>query len=186
MNVVWAREEGTTPSGETPLDWLLLTNHPVETVDDVRLVVFGYTLRWRIEDFHRTWKGGGCRVEQTQLRAREHVLKWATILAAVALRIERLKHLSRVSPELPADAEFTSREIQALLVLKQPSEAPTKSLLGSTLTIGQATRLIAELGGYTGKSSGGPPGSTTIGRGLERIRIAAEVLDALFQRGKLR
>ena len=26
--------------------------------------VFGYAQRWRIEDFHRTWKSGTCRVEK--------------------------------------------------------------------------------------------------------------------------
>ena len=38
---------------------------------------------------------------------------------------------------------------------------------------------IAEIDGYTGKSSGGPPGSTSIGRRLERVRLAAEVMKLL-------
>jgi hypothetical protein len=46
-------------------------------------------------------------------------------------------------------------------------------------TIAQATLWIAQLGGYTGKSSGGPPGSITIKRGLDRLRPAALLLDAL-------
>ncbi len=29
------------------------------------------------------------------------------------------------------------------------------------------------MGGYTGKSSGGPPGAQTIGRGLQRLLMAA-------------
>jgi hypothetical protein len=186
LNAVWAREAGTTPRGEKPLDWLLLTNHPVETVDDVRLVVFGYTQRWRIEDFHRTWKGGCCRVEQTQLHSKEHVINWATILAAVAVRIERLKHLSRTTPDLPADVELAPLEIQALLVLKRSQRKRNERIPDTTPTIGQATLWIAELGGYTGKSSGGPPGSITIGRGLEQICLAAKVLEGLAEQGKLR
>jgi hypothetical protein len=186
VNAVWAREEGTAPREEQPLDWLLLTNHPIDSVGDVRLVVFGYTQRWRIEDFHKTWKSGGCRVEETQLRARDHVVKWATILAAVAMRIERLKHLSRTSPELTADVELTPREIQALIVLKRAQRKRTEQVADDTPTIGQAVRWIAEIGGYTGRSSGGPPGSITLGRGLERLRVATEVLESLAQRGKLR
>ncbi|MDI1429689.1 hypothetical protein [Polyangium sorediatum] len=31
-------------------------------------MVIGYTQRWRIEAFHRTWKQGGCNVEETQLQ----------------------------------------------------------------------------------------------------------------------
>jgi hypothetical protein len=37
-------------------------------------------------------------------------------------------------------------------------------------------RWIADLGGYTGRSSGGPPGITVIGRGWERVEVAVEVL----------
>gem|GEM_PF-759660 len=39
---------------------------------------------------------------------------------------------------------------------------------------GQAVTYLAEIGGCTGKSSGGPPGSTTIGSGLERVRLVAK------------
>ena len=47
-------------------------------------------------------------------------------------------------------------------------------VVARSLTIGQAVTHIAEIGGYIGKSSGGPPGSTTIGRGFERIQLVAE------------
>ena len=39
--------------------------------------------------------------------------------------------------------------------------------------------MIADEGGYTGKSSGGPPGPTVIARGLERIGIAADALESV-------
>jgi hypothetical protein len=42
------------------------------------------------------------------------------------------------------------------------------------MTIGAAVEWIARLGGYTGKSSGGPPGAITIGRGLERLKDYVE------------
>jgi hypothetical protein len=65
INVVWVHEVGTTPSGETPLDWMLFTNAPIDTVEAARRVVLGYSLRWRIEEFHKTWKTGKCNVELT-------------------------------------------------------------------------------------------------------------------------
>jgi hypothetical protein len=46
-------------------------------------------------------------------------------------------------------------------------------------TIAQAVRWIADLGGYTGNKSSGPPGSVVIARGLERLTIAVQVLQAL-------
>ncbi len=186
LNAVWVREVATTPRGEKPLDWLLLTSEPVATLEQARLVIFGYTQRWRIEDFHRSWKSGACNVENTQLRAKEHVIRWATLLSAVALRIERLKHISRSEPDLPASVELTRHEIEALVHLKRIDKKRNETIPDVMPTIAQATLWIAELGGYTGKSSGGPPGSITIRRGLDRLRPAAKLLKALQLPGKLR
>jgi hypothetical protein len=186
VNVVWVRETGRVPNGEKRIEWLLLTNHPVDTAEDVQRVVFGYAQRWRIEDVHRTWKSGACNVERMQLRAKPHALKWATILAAVALRIERLKHLSRTEPNLPASVELTADEIAALILLKRQHQKKTEDLPTEMPTVGVATQWIAELGGYTGKSSGGPPGSATLGRGLVHLEIAAGLLERLRVEGKLR
>lgn len=187
INVVWVREHGRGPmqrscSGKTvtrALDWMLLTNHPIDTLDDIKAVVRGYEQRWRIEDFHRAWKSGVCSVEDSQLRAREHVIKWATVLAAVAIRAERIKHTSRETPRAPATVEFSTREIEALILLKRRYRKKNEVIGEETPDLETATRWIAELGGYTGKSSGGPPGSTTIARGLAQLHIAAETIEAL-------
>lgn len=55
LNVVSATERGRVPKGEKRLQWLLLTNHPIQTLDEAIEVVHGYCQRWRIEEFHRTW-----------------------------------------------------------------------------------------------------------------------------------
>jgi hypothetical protein len=169
VNAVLVRERGTTPAGEKPLEWFLLTSHTIETVADLKLVVFGYTQRWRIEDLHKTWKSGACRIEETQLHASARIIKWATIMAAVASRIERIKRTARAQPDAPASAELTQHEIRALIVLKRIEKKRSETITNTEPSIALATRWLAELGGYTGKSSGGPPGSITIRRGLERI-----------------
>lgn len=179
INAVWAVEPRTCPAGEKPLDWLLLTSAEVRSFEQAREVVFGYTLRWRVESFHRTWKNGACKVEETQLRSQQAVTVWATLLAAVAARIERLKLLSRSDPEKPASVELDSYEIRALILLKREYKKKTEVVPDTMPTIGQATRWIADLGGYTGRSSGGPPGSVTIRRGLDYIKPAAELLRRL-------
>jgi len=48
LYAVHVREVGSTPPGESPIEWLLLTNHPVQTPEQARLVVQGYAQRWRI------------------------------------------------------------------------------------------------------------------------------------------
>jgi hypothetical protein len=178
VNAVWATESSQVPTGNRPLDWLLLTNLPVRTFDEACETVRGYTMRWRIEDFHKTWKSGACRVEDTQLHDRDAVVKWATILATVAARIERLKHLSRETPDAPATIELGKLELRALVLLKTDQKKRTE-VVTEHPTIEEATRWIADLGGYTGKSSGGPPGSITIGRGWRKVLDAARLLKLL-------
>lgn len=180
LNVVQAVEQGTVPRGEKPISWTLLTNRPIETTKDLKEIVFGYSMRWRIEELHRTWKTGACRVEETQLRSAKAVIKWATILIAVAVRIERIKQLSRNQPELPASDEFSPAEIKATVLLHFGKSGKAKLSSGRQPTMAEVTLWIAKLGGYTGQtSSGGPPGSITIARGLQSVRAAAKALEAI-------
>jgi hypothetical protein len=154
------------------IEWYLLTNLAVSSLDDAAAVVSAYRCRWRVEEFHRAWKSGVCDVESSQLRTAGAFQKWATLLAAVASRAERLKTRSRAEPDVPATTELTQEEIDAAILLSR-----SKHKLGTPMPLEQAVDLIAKLGGYTGRrNSGGPPGPTVIGRGLEVVTIAAAAI----------
>ena len=109
VHAVLIREVEVTSNRTDALNWLLYTNAPVVSNEHAARIVDSYRTRWRIEEFHRTWKRGECNVEDAQLRSADAVIKWATILAAVATRIERLKYLSRREPETPATAELSPK-----------------------------------------------------------------------------
>lgn len=177
---VHAREMTAHPKSEDPVDWLLLTSGRVETFDEARAVIASYTLRWRIEEFHRAWKSGHCDVEESQLRSVQALKKWAFILATVAVRIERLKRLARAELPIPATHELSKFEHQALLVLQRRHKKKNETV-PSNPTIQQAVLWIAQLGGYTGKSSGGPPGAVTIARGLQLVRAVAQGIQAAVE-----
>jgi hypothetical protein len=164
------------PKRRKGLRWTLITNASVETLDDAIKVVDGYTTRWRIEEFHRAWKRGVCRVEETQLRGRQAIIKWATILGAVAARATRLTYLARSKPDLPARDEFSPLEMAAAVLLSKRHPDVDR------FTLAEMVDLVAKLGGYTGKSSGGPPGATTLARGLRRVVDTAAALGALEKR----
>jgi len=184
VTAVQAREAGTCPDGEEPLDWLLLTTFPVHTLDDAIRVVRAYTQRWLIERLHYTWKTGTCGVESSQLESFDALCKWATLHLSVAAHRQHILHLSRTQPELPADEIFSRDEIDAALLLfkKHRKDAPA---LGSTPLLGTMVDIIARLGGYIGKSSGGPPGIKTFGRGMDRVADAAEVVAMLRANGHM-
>jgi hypothetical protein len=174
MYAVLTREISPVPHGEDPIEWLLLTTFEVKSLDDARLVLFGYAQRWRIEEFHKAWKTTHCNVEDTLLGDKDNIVRWATVLASVAMRILRLMYLSRVHPETDATVEFEPVEVKAIVLLRKP-----KSVKASQrFTMAQVVRWVADLGGYTGKSSGGPPGAIVISRGLDYIRSAVTLLRA--------
>lgn len=179
LTVVWAREIGRRPRGETAIEWLLYTTRIATTAQDVCDALRRYTYRWRIEEMHRTWKSGTCRVEDMQLRTPDAAIKWATMLGAVATRVERLKHLARTVPDTPASVELSDTEVQALLLLKREQKKRTETVPDGVPTIAQAVRWIADLGGYIGSKGGAPPGATVIARGLERVAWSAKTLEAM-------
>ena len=181
LTFVWAREERAGG-----VDWMLVTNTDVTSAEDACEVVRRYTKRWRIEDFHRTWKSGLCRVEDTQLRSASAIIKWATILAAVAGRAEALRHNARERPDAPATTVLSDDEIEALVLLKEDIKSRVETVSADGLTVQQAVRWIADLGGYTGTHNSGKPGPTTIGRGLDQLIPASIAIARLRASGKLR
>src|SRR5690606_6509071 len=110
------REVTRVPHGQEPICWILLTTHPLESLADCLLVIRSYTCRWRVEEFHKAWKSGLCDVESSQLRSYAAIQRWASILAAVAARAERLKRLSRETPDVDALTEFSQDEIDATIL----------------------------------------------------------------------
>jgi Transposase Tn5 dimerisation domain/Transposase DNA-binding len=159
---------------ERSLSWFLLTTEPIDTFDECVDIVRAYAMRWRIEELHRAWKSGVCNVEDTQLRSRDAIIKWATIHCAVAARAVRLARLARTNSDAPASEEFSQLEIDAAIVLRKKR---TKLQRGDTPSLGEMVRLVADIGGYVGKSSGGPPGPIVIARGLADIAVATRVLE---------
>lgn len=160
--------EQDPPAGEAPLDWMLWVNAAVTTGEEAELVVRSYALRWRVEEFHKMWKSGAMKVEETQARSGDNVERIARMSALVACRMLRLTYLARETPEADASKEFSRAEMAVLIHMdpRSPKQAPRPQKSG---TLAWAIAVIADLGGYTGKSSGGPPGPLVFARGFQRL-----------------
>jgi hypothetical protein len=170
MWLVVAREVETTPEGETPMQWNLLTTYPAETAADCALVVIGYAQRWRIEEFHRCWKSAVTDTESSQLQSMEGQFAFHAMKASVAMRIMRLTYLPRTAPDLPATDEFSEDEIDGVYATAQRRRPR------GVCTIAQVARTIADIGGYVGKSSGGPPGPLVVARGWAQVEPVVRAL----------
>ena len=174
LTAVWTREKRKKDG----LSWLLLTTTKVEALADAAECIRRYRRRWRIEEFHRTWKKGAYDVENTQLRSAQAFVKWAMIGAVVAARIERLKALSQSQPDAPASIEFSDAELKTLRMLKDLQKSSVERLPKGTPTLEVATIWLAEIGGYIRRKKG-RPGSTTLARGLEMLIPAVMVYEAM-------
>ena len=82
------------PPGVEAVEWMLLTNLPVETPEAALEKVQWYCLRFQIEVYHRTLKSG-CKIEERQLGSAERIESCLGIDLLVAWRIVHLTKLGR-------------------------------------------------------------------------------------------
>jgi len=160
--------EVNPPSEKDAVEWMLLTTLEVNDFEGALEKVDWYNKRWGIEEYHRTLKSG-CRIEDRQLGDRTVWQKCLAIDLVVAWRIEHIKKLARETPQVPCTVAFEEHEWQALLAYKRPDQP----LPSTPPCVREITRLTAELGGFLGRKSDGEPGSTTLGRGLQRLHDIA-------------
>jgi hypothetical protein len=105
----------------------------------------------------------GCKIEALKLGSVDKFDRTIVLYMVVAWRIARLMRLGRNYPELNAQLMFEPDEWQAVYVLnklKPPDKPPT---------LNEVVRLVARLGGFLARKSGGEPGVKTIWLGVQRI-----------------
>jgi hypothetical protein len=172
QSVIWTlidAREMNAPAGSEPLHWRLWTNLPALTLENILEVLRFYGFRWRIEDFHLTFKSG-CQIEKLELEDANRLIKAATLYSAVAVRILALRDLARVEPDAPCTTILTQDEWQALYVRF------AKKTLTSAVeppTIKQAVQWIGRLGGHLGRKRDGMPGVRTLWRGFRDLSLLA-------------
>jgi Transposase Tn5 dimerisation domain/Transposase DNA-binding/Transposase DDE domain len=162
VNVVLVREVNP-PAGEEPVEWTLLTTLPIDTIEQVRLVIQYYCVRWMIEVFFRTLKSG-CRVEERRFETLDAYLPCLAVYMIVAWRTLFVCRLGRACPDISCEAVFEPAEWQSVYVVvrKQPPPKEPPPLQ-------EMVRMIAELGGYVNRKRGAEPGPQTVWLGLQRV-----------------
>jgi hypothetical protein len=162
-NVVIASEIDPPP-GETPIEWILLTNVPIKTAEDAQAVLQWYLCRWQIEIYFRILKSG-CQVEKLQLETQARFDACLTLYMIIAWRILYLTLLARECPDLPCNIVFSEEEWQVAYKMTHQQKAPDKPP-----SLSELIRMIARFGGYLNRKHDKEPGPTTLWIGLQRLR----------------
>lgn len=153
VSVVLANEVNA-PSGVKPVQWRLLTNREVPTLEEAVMLIDWYRARWEVELLFHTLKNG-CRVEALQLDVYPKLERAIALYLVVAWRIGHLMRIGRTHPEGDAGLVFEPDEIRVAYALhgKRPPTTPQ---------VNQVLRLIAMLGGFIGRKGDGEPGVKSI------------------------
>jgi hypothetical protein len=151
------------PADDVPVEWILLTSLPIDTADQVRLIIQYYSTRWMIEVFFRVLKSG-CRVEDRRFEEMGRLRPCLAVYLIVAWRVLFLCRLGRSCPEISCEAVFEPAEWKSVYVVvrRQPPPKVAPKLQ-------EMIRLVAQLGGYVNRKRDDEPGPQTLWLGLQRM-----------------
>lgn len=174
VSVVEVREPNP-PDGAEPVHWILLTSHPVETFDQACRIADWYRRRWTIEQFFRTLKRQGLRVEDSQITQADRLCKMVAIAAKAAAIVMMLVHARDGKSLQPADAALSADQIRFIERLNRKIQGKTARQRNPypPASMAWAAWVIAKLGGWH-EYQAKPPGPITFYNGLRYFNAAFE------------
>lgn len=165
---IWVKEIDA-PDGSESLEWMLITNIEIKSLEEAIEKINWYKKRWHIENYHKVLKSG-CNIEKSKLNHADKLEKIITLMSIIATRIYELKLTGRSDPEMPCTEILNSEEWQILYcVTKKTSKLPAQPP-----SCKQAVLWIAKLGGFLGRKSDGEPGSIVVWRGWQKLTSIIE------------
>jgi hypothetical protein len=170
---VW---EPTTPAGEEPLEWVLLTNVPVETEADAQQRVGWYEKRPLVEEYHKGMKTG-CRIESLQFDRPSRLEPAIAVLSVVTTTLLQLRDAAR-APE--ADRRLATEVVSAEYVEVLAHHYGKR--LGARPTVLKFYLHVARLGGHQNRKVDGLPGWLTLWRGWEKLQAMVDGYHAAHQK----
>lgn len=160
-------EEVEPPKGAHPIRWLLVTDLPITSLQEIRRVASLYCLRWQIEIFFRTLKSG-CRIEKRLFEGIDRSMNSLALYSIIAWRILYLTQLGRSCPDIACDTVFDASEWKAVYTVLH-HKSPNFKLPPSAPTLNEMIKMIASLGGYIDRpSQQSNPGTKTLWLGLQQ------------------
>lgn len=143
-----------------PVEWILLTNRPVTTVEEALEIRDMYQTRWLIEEYFCALKSG-CGLEKSQLQNINSLKTLCGFYSVCAVFILALKYLQNYHPDTDV---YTVIPKEWIIVLQQKlgMKFPVKTV--RDFYIG-----VAKLGGYFNRKNDAPPGWKRIWKGFNKL-----------------
>ena len=163
MSAVLAQEVDV-PEGIEAVCWMLLTTCEVSDSSQAIEKLTWYTRRWGIEIYHRTLKSG-CKIEERQLGSACRIEACLAVDMVVAWRVFYLVKLGRETPDVFCTVFFEEAEWKALCTHITKNPVPP----AQPLSLREAMRMVATLGGFLGRKGDGEPGTKSIWLGLQHL-----------------
>jgi hypothetical protein len=165
--------EVNPPRGVKPLEWLLLTNRPVETLADAWERVDWYECRWVVEELHKA-KKTGCAIEELQFTTAAALEPMIALLSVVAVKLLNLREASRRpdAKERPATTLIDERYVAVLSAWRYQK-------VRNDLSIHDFFYALARLGGHQNRKRDHRPGWLVLWRGWMALQHMVDGADAL-------
>lgn len=171
VKIVWVRELNP-PEGDYPIEWLLVTTLPADTVQEVQTILQYYTVRFMIEVLFRVLKSG-CRVEERMFEHIDRLLPCVAVYTIVAWRTLMVCRLGRSCPDLDCEAVLEPSEWKSVWLTVHRKPLPKQHP-----KLAEMMKLVAQLGGYVNRPNRkDPPGPQTVWLGLQRMKDLAWAWD---------
>jgi len=173
---VSAMEISPIPNNETPISWILLTTHKINSLKNSVQILTWYTWRWIIEQIFRTMKNKGLKIEDSQIEDPKKLKILSMLCVATAIKVMSLVESRDGKNNRHAMDLFTKDELSLLLLLCKKLEGKTEKQKNQHAknSMAWASWIIARLGGWNGYRSESAPGTIVMLRGLQKFELQYE------------
>jgi hypothetical protein len=165
--------ETDPPLGVEPLEWILLSNVPVDDPAAANERIDWYQCRWIVEEYHKALKTG-CQIEDMQFTTEDRLQPAIALISVVAVSLLQLRDASR-RPDAEtrrATALFPVLLVRVLSLWRYGKQR-------TDLSTHEFCYALARLGGHQNRKSDHRPGWLVLWRGWTKLQAMAEHASAL-------
>ncbi len=161
------------PTDAEPLEWILLSNVPVNGLADANQRIDWYQCRWIIEEYHKALKTG-CQIEDMQFTTEDRLQPAIALISVVTVSLLQLRDASR-QPDAearPATSLFPVLLVTVLSLWRYGKQR-------TDLSVHEFCYALARMGGHQNRKGDHRPGWLVLWRGWTKLQAMAEHASAL-------